>query len=139
MESNPDPIYLCEELKACEGRGGSQAHISQLSVQPTAAKQGQNFNFSLSYSVTNRTGTGQINLYAQTEKTALAVIGTQFIEDLAVGDYSTFFLVVTDTSSSWPPGVYTAKIEICEGTCGSTYPDCKVLDSHGTTFTLTPA
>jgi len=137
METNPDPIYLCEELTACTGRDTSQARFTQFVIMPNEVKQGAQLNISVSYQVLNRTGTGQLNIYVTPPGTTTQTeVSSMFIENLSIGKYATYTLISTDTSSKWPVGAYTANAALCEGTCGSTYPLCKTLDTDKATFSL---
>jgi len=134
MEPSPDPIYICKEMDACSSSLYASVKITKFDVDPTSGLKGTKFALDGLYSVLNSTGTGQINLYLQEKGGNQTNIYSQLIEDLAVGFYDLKNTVVTDQFST---GKYSVTFEICEGTCGSTWPGTKTLASTFTNFTIT--
>jgi len=150
VEKDPDAIYVCKKLSACDSRVGN-VRITQFTVSPVSSSQGTTFSAIGFYTVFNETGTGQICLYIQSppgvvedDVQPMGLI-TQYtcnlIEDLQPNKYNvTVPIASTDSvviAQSWPSGQYVASLEVCEGTCGSSWDGTILYSQKSADFTIT--
>jgi hypothetical protein len=137
-----DPIYFCEELKACPaGHDDAAGTVDGNAVSPAIATQGTAVQMQLQFSVINATGVGEIRVAVKGEHAGDPSVGQSFINTgFAPGHYATnISLTVQDDPSAqppvrWTPGTYTYAFEVCQGECGSKHPHSKVFGSTQGTF-----
>jgi len=134
MEPSPDPIYICTEMEACQSSAYANVKITKFTIDPPSGARGTKFIVDGLYTVLNQTGTGQMNLYLQEKGGNQTNIFSQLIEDLSVGFYDMKNTIATDQFTN---GKYSVTFEICEGTCGSTWPGTKTLATTFENFTIT--
>lgn len=140
-----DPIYMCELLKQCPIKDDGDAKITSFAVTPKSGPKGE-FVISFVYVSNNGTGTGEIDLRIDTVDHI--PVGENFLHELAkAGTYDGSFKLKAEPDPScdptqqpceqWEAGVYTVKMAICNGECGSKHPHSAIYDEATTTFTIT--
>lgn len=140
-----DPIYLCELLKTCPVKDDGDAKITSFAVTPKSGPKGE-FVIGFVYMSNNGTGTGEIDLRIDTVDKI--PVGENFLhEEAKAGTYDGSFKLKAEPDPScdptqqpceqWVPGVYTVKMAICNGECGSKHPHSAIYDEATTTFTIT--
>jgi len=135
-----DPIYLCEELKACPaGRDDAAGSVRGTAVSPAAGPAGTTFAMELDFSILNATGVGEIRIAVD----GAQHVGQSFLNTgFAPGEFSTNVSLSTKDDESadppviWSPGKYTYTFEVCQGECGSKHPHSKVLGTTKGTFEI---
>merc|ERR1712146_463831 len=140
QEIDPDPIYVCEEIKFCEINPNAAANITALTVSPTSGPQGTTFAVDLIFQVTNHIGTGELVLAFQPPASAGQAFGTgKVLVETPPGIYQLKGELQTQPSMSekFTPGAYLVVGEVCEGTCGSIHAGTKLLSRRNGKFTIT--
>jgi hypothetical protein len=136
-DADPDPVWLCEEVKACDYNDNDAANITGLSVQPQQGRTGTKFDFMISYDLTTWTGIGSVGV---------VVFGPGAVADGGgllmypnPGSYSGSFSLDTkpDQYNTWSPGSYEFQVAVCEGDCGCIHDHNKVLTMQSLNFTIT--
>jgi len=134
---DPDPVWLCEEVRVCDYNDNDVANITSLSVQPASGKTGTKFTFDIEYDLITFSGIGSIGI---------VVFGPGAVADggallyyPAEGEYSGSFSLSTkpDSYNVWSPGSYEMQVAVCEGDCGCTHDHNKVLTLASVNFTIT--
>jgi len=135
IEKDPDPIYMCQELSVCPVSATAQAKLTGLFVDPPTIQQGGTIQAVGTFLVTNTTGTGQVVFYMLNPEDKETVISQQLIESLTPGVYPTpVSFNVAAGLNTLPLGNYSLGFQVCEGTCGSTWPDCRTFGTMLTGF-----
>jgi len=136
--TDPDPIYICQEIDFCPVVTGGAVTIKGASVSPTSGPQGTTFDLELDYSVTSPTGPGLqvVNVFAPD---GTSVGGAAFSEGQPVGTYSLQMQLDTTPSEqeAFAPGKYTAEMAICEGDCTDDHPNGGVYGVASVNFAIT--
>jgi hypothetical protein len=136
-DADPDPVWLCEEVKACDYDDSDSANVTSLSVQPESGRTGTKFDFDISYELITWNGIGSVGV---------VVFGPGAVADGGgllyypqPGSYSGQFQLDTrpDQYNSWAPGSYEFQIAVCEGDCGCTHDHNKVVATSALNFTIT--
>uniref|UniRef100_A0A7S4HFJ6 Saposin B-type domain-containing protein n=1 Tax=Prymnesium polylepis TaxID=72548 RepID=A0A7S4HFJ6_9EUKA len=135
-----DPIYYCEELKACPaGRDDAAASVDGNAVSPATGPSGTTFAIELDFSVLNATGVGEIRIAVD----GAVQVGQSFLNTgFAPGHYATkVTLTAQDDPSAdppvqWLPGTYNYAFEVCQGECGSKHPHSKVFGKTSGSFQI---
>lgn len=134
-------IYLCELIPVCPVNDHGDARITSFSVTPSSGPQGI-FHINFVYNSRNGTGTGVISLRIDTAE-GLPIVDDFLHEAAPAGTYTGSFILKAvpdpnvDPLQRWLPGVYTVKIAICNGECGSKDPHSALYDEAQTNFTIT--
>ncbi|KAL1500266.1 hypothetical protein AB1Y20_012933 [Prymnesium parvum] len=127
-----DPIYLCEEIKACPaGRDDAAGSVDGNFVSPAVGPSGTTFSMQVDFTIANATGVGEIRISVSggTQQIGQSFLNTGF----APGRYATnVTLTAKDDPSAdppviWSPGTYMYAFEVCQGECGSKHPHSKVF------------
>jgi len=136
-DTDPDPIYVCQEIDLCPVVNTGKVKISGANVQPSKGAQGTTFNVELNYQVTNATGPGYLVINVICPDGGELSDG-QFEEGQSTGLYSiTWQLTATPSEQeSFGPGTYIAQLAVCEGDCSSDHPYGGVYAATQTTFTI---
>jgi len=136
-----DPIYFCEEIKACPaGRDDAAGTVDGNDVSPAAGPSGTTFAMQLRFSVVNATGVGEIRIAIEggTQSVGQSFLNTGYTP----GHYATnvSLTVQNDPSADppviWNPGTYKYAFEFCQGECGSKHPHSKVFGQTSGTFMI---
>jgi len=136
--TDPDPVYVCEEIKFCPWTDGAKAKITSVVVSPVSGPEGTTFDITMFFDVTNETGTTILELWVIPEDKKIEPFGEVGIGvDIKPGNYSIEFQV-NSKDAELVPGYYNSSVWICEGYCASKHPHQYILDSQLTGFTVTP-
>lgn len=137
VSTDPDPVWLCEELKTCDYNDNDAANITDLSVQPTTGHIGTKFDFSIGYELSTWTGIGSVGVIVFGP--GATAEGGSLLMYPQVGAYSGSFSLDTkpDQYNTWAPGSYEFQIAVCEGDCGCTHDHNKVVAMSSLNFTIT--
>ncbi|GAM24803.1 hypothetical protein SAMD00019534_079780, partial [Acytostelium subglobosum LB1] len=137
-DEDPDPVYMCEEMKVCPIRDGGNATISSLVVDPVNGTIGTDFNILCTFEVTSQLGTGQLMINV-IDPTGFGFGGGDLLVGTQPGTYNAKFSFRAEPSEQEPfyPGEYIVQAAVCEGSCGSPHPHSRIYDLLNTTFTLT--
>jgi len=120
--SDPDPIYVCEEIKVCPISDTAAAAILSEVVAPTTGPLGTNFWINVTFQIINETGTGTIEMWCVPPGTPYDDgLGEEgLLINLPAGMYeANFELPTSDKQVQWPLGTYNSSVWICEGYCDS--------------------
>jgi len=139
--SDPDPIFMCEEIGICPISTNSSAHITSVVVDPLTGVKGTTFFINMSFTITSEIGTGYMQMWAVPPNTPFADgLGEDaYMIEVPAGDYkASFELPTSDNQVDWLYGVYNCSVWLCEGYCDSIHKDQYVLDDRqNLLFTLT--
>lgn len=137
LSADPDPVWLCEEVKACDYSDSDSANITSLSVSPQKGHPGTKFTFDISYDLISFTGIGSVGVVVFGP--GAAADGGSLLMYPQPGTYSGQFQLSTkpDQYNTWAPGPYEFQIAVCEGDCGCTHDHNKVLTMQSLNFTIT--
>jgi len=136
-----DPIYFCEEIKACPaGPDDASATVDGNAVSPAVGPAGTTFAMEVDFSIVNATGTGEIRIAIEggTNSVGQSFLNTGF----EPGHYATNVTLQTKDDPSaqppvtWSPGVYKYSFEVCQGECGSKHPHSRVFGKTTGTFEI---
>ena len=137
-----DPIYFCEELKACPaGRDDAAGSVDRAIVSPAAAPVETEFQIQLQFTIVNATGVGEIRLAIEggQQRVSQSFVNVGFTP----GAYATnvSFTPKNDESAQppviWMPGQYSYVFEVCQGECGSKHPHSIVFGKTTGTLEIT--
>jgi len=140
IKNEPDPIYICKELEACQSRVG-KVDFNSFAVTPHSGSPDAKFVAVGQYTVVQETGTGLVNMYLEIvtinpSSNTTTLFSSTLIENLMPGVYP---ITIAMDMSIYKPGTLTALVEICEGTCGSTWQDTVTYCKKSNQFILTPS
>lgn len=135
-----DPIYFCEEIKACPaGKDNAAGSVDGTEVSPAAGPAGTTFAMELDFSVVNATGVGEIRIAVDGPNQ----VGQSFLNTgFEPGSYKTNVTLQTKSDPSadppvvWSPGTYNYAFEVCQGECGSKHPHSKVFGKTTGSFVI---
>jgi len=138
-----DPIYFCEEIKACPaGRDDAASSVDGNAVSPAGGPSGTTFEMQLQFTVINATGVGEIRIAVEGGEIQ---VGQTFLNTgFTPGHYATnVTLTAKDDPSAqppvqWTPGTYNYAFEVCQGECGSKHPHSIVFGKTQGSFQITP-
>lgn len=139
QHEDPDPIFLCQELKICPVHDDGQASITNSTVSPTKGAQGTTFEITMVFEVTKQTGTGETAVIIQPPGGGQPMGTANLNEGFPPGKYGvTWKLTATPSEQeAFDAGVYRVETALCEGECGSKHPHSKVMDVGQTSFEIT--
>jgi len=136
--SDPDPVYVCEEIKICPWTDTAKAKITQVETIPASGPIGTTFDITMFFDVISETGTTILELWVIPEDKKIDPFGAVGVGvDIKPGNYSIEFKLDTK-QMDLPAGFYNSSVWICEGYCASTHPHQYILDMAPTNFTVTP-
>eukprot|EP00013_Stygamoeba_regulata_P021615 CAMPEP_0177649966 /NCGR_PEP_ID=MMETSP0447-20121125/11678_1 /TAXON_ID=0 /ORGANISM="Stygamoeba regulata, Strain BSH-02190019" /LENGTH=255 /DNA_ID=CAMNT_0019152779 /DNA_START=61 /DNA_END=825 /DNA_ORIENTATION=- len=143
QDVDPDPVFICEEVKMCPVDDNGAASIDSLSPSPASGPVSTKFQLELVFTVQNHTGTTTIQVDVQ-PPSGQSFGASSLQAGINPGQYTVDFDVDTsqgsdssDEGPSYPPGVYKVTAQVCAGTCGSKHPHAKVYDQKEAQFTIT--
>jgi len=138
-ETDPDPIFMCQELGACIHRDGGKVEINSTSVAPTSGPAGTHFKIGMAYTVINATSTGLlvINII---DPSGMGFGGDDLVEGQAPDFYQVAWDLDTTPNQDEPflPGNYTVQLAICAGDCSTVHKWGGVYAQTTTQFVITP-
>lgn len=139
--TDPDPVYMCEEINICPISDTAAAAIESVVVDPPTGPLGTTFYINMSFAIINTTGTGFMQMWAVPPNTPYEDgLGEEaFLIELGPGQYKvSFSLPTSDKQVEWPYGVYNCSVWLCEGYCDSIHKHQYVMASQqNLLFTLT--
>eukprot|EP01112_Ceratiomyxa_fruticulosa_P005526 TRINITY_DN1618_c0_g1_i1.p1 TRINITY_DN1618_c0_g1~~TRINITY_DN1618_c0_g1_i1.p1 ORF type:complete len:239 (-),score=42.70 TRINITY_DN1618_c0_g1_i1:82-798(-) len=135
--TDPDPIWICEEINSCPVYQNGLANITSTNVTPSTGPAGSKFSISMTYTVTNHTSTGLFVLQIQPPE-GMIFGDSVLTEGQAPGNYQLAFTLDTTPTEDEPflPGVYKTLLAICAGDCTTKHPNGGVYTNATTTFTI---
>ncbi|EFC42544.1 predicted protein [Naegleria gruberi] len=141
-----DPIYGCQLAKICPIHDCTAkvcALVDTVGVVPSSGPAGGKYSFYSRLNVLNESGPGEVTL----EVTGTSIAKNQVVyryyqaSGFKPGVYGIKFQIDTsgDDGQDWFPGAYHAKVNVCEGECGSWIkrPHTRLLASGVANFTIT--
>lgn len=132
QDADPDPIWICEEIKVCPVCVGA-ANITSVTSSPPSGPQGTTFNIGMEFQVTKALCTGEIAVQINPPPSSGAFpFGTgNLVTGIAPGQYGIKMQLQAQPSQQEPfsPGNYGIEFAICAGSCGS-------IHSHSITYTI---
>jgi len=137
-KTDPDPVFLCEEVDVCPIAKNATGNITSASVVPQTGTIGTTFEFTMVINITSALGTGIGDLTIQPPGKNLPFSFDYLLIGYPVGSYTIPFKVQAEDSETenWPVGNYTATLSICEGFCGSTHKNQYIIDHKDVTFNI---
>jgi len=137
--ADPDPIYICKQLKACPINDNGKVVIDSFNVTPAAGRVHSVFTFTATFTVINTTGTGEILLEVKPPNAPPFGEG-ELLESKTPGKYGFKASFRAEPSEEEPfiPGTYNCIFAVCENECGSKHPHSKIYDEAKTIFKITP-
>jgi len=138
-KTDPDPIFVCEEINVCPKSANSSARITQVSVSPADGPEGTIFDFEMTINVTSALGTGVADLTIVPPGKSLPFSFDLLLVAVPDGVYPINFKIQATPSESedWPVGQYNGTLSICEGFCDSIHKYQYILDHKWLLFNIT--
>jgi len=141
-DTDPDPIYYCQEFDMCPIVNGGQVAIIRTHVSPVSGEAGTTFNFTWTYKVTAPTGPGILSLVIlppANDGFDMPFGLSGFIEGQAIGVYEAEAGVDTTPQEMEPfnAGTWLCNVAVCEGDCTNDHPYGGVYADANITFTIT--
>ncbi|EFA81599.1 component of the counting factor complex [Heterostelium album PN500] len=138
QDADPDPVYICEQIKVCPVRDSGNANITSVIVDPPAGPVGTQFTITVTFQVLSQLGTGQIAINV-IDPFGNSFGGGDLLVNTEPNTYNANFQFQAQPSESEPfqPGNYTVQAAVCEGTCGSPHPHSKIYDIVYSGFNIT--
>jgi len=136
--TDPDPIFICQDLDLCPIVTGGAVKIVSAVVNPPKGPSGTTFSIELTYSVTSPTGPGLLAVDILPPD-AEALSDAEFSEGQPVGKYLISWTIDSTPSEQEPfdPGFYDVGLAVCEGDCTTDHPNGGVYASANTSFIIT--
>jgi len=137
-QTDPDPIWYCQELRTCPMVKGGSVTINSLTITPATGPVGTKFHIAVAFTVNNATSTGVMII-------EIDAPGQEPLEDdqlntgLAPNSYqATFDLDTKDNKNNdWFPGLYNVTYTVCGGDCTTRHPYGGVYATSTSSFTVT--
>ena len=139
QDADPDPIWICEELKTCPVNDNWGANITDLDVSPESGEQGTTFDIDIVFAITDDTsGTGELVVNILPPQGEPFGTGNLLV-DVAPGSYQAQLQLEANPSEQEPfsPGQYNVTVAICNGGCGSSHSNAALLAIDSTSFSIT--
>eukprot|EP01114_Cavostelium_apophysatum_P013930 TRINITY_DN347_c0_g1_i1.p1 TRINITY_DN347_c0_g1~~TRINITY_DN347_c0_g1_i1.p1 ORF type:complete len:256 (-),score=44.20 TRINITY_DN347_c0_g1_i1:101-868(-) len=136
--TDPDPIYICQELDLCPIVNGGAVTINTASATPPKGPQGTTFDFQFVYTVTSPTGPGLVQVDV-IPPDAFPFGEGEFEEGQPTGKYAVQFSLQAQPSEQEPfdAGEYYVQFAVCAGDCTTVHPYGGVYASVNTSFVIT--
>ena len=131
--TDPDPIWYCQELHACDKVNGGAINITSFTITPESGPVGTNFTVSVMYTVLNATGPGIQGI--DVSGADIDEGGEEFNYGDAPGSYELEFDVPTNTNFTGTS--YAVSVALCEGDCLHKHPYSGVYAAATANFTIT--
>jgi len=138
--TDPDPIWLCQEMDACPIVLGGKVVINSADVDPASGAEGATFNISMVYTVTNATGPGGLTiLILPASDFDFPMSDFEFEEGQTPGTYEITWTLQAEPSEneSFSSGVYQVEVAVCAGDCTGIHSWSGVYAQANTKFTIT--
>jgi len=138
-ETDPDPIYICQEMDACPVVNGGTVTINKANVVPAYGAEGATFNINMIYTVVNATGPGGLTvLVLPASPFDNPMSDFEFEEGQAPGQYSIQWQIQAQPSEgeTFAPGVYQVQVAVCAGDCTTIHPYGGVYAYANTQFSI---
>jgi len=140
-DTDPDPIYICQEVDFCPVVNGGQVQMVDSAVSPSSAPSGATFNLTFTYKVIKPTGPGLLSilLIPPVDDQWDFIVGADFFQEgQAPGVYQGEVAIGTQPSEQEPfnPGEWIANTAVCEGDCTTDHPYGGVYAQINATFTI---
>jgi hypothetical protein len=137
--TDPDPIWVCQEIDICPIVNGGKVVITSAGAQPPKGPQGTTFNIGMTYQVVNATGPGGLDI-AIFPPADEPMSDFEFSEGQTAGTYSVSWQLQAEPSEgeSFSPGIYAVMLAVCEGDCTTIHNWGGVYASVAFNFTITP-
>jgi len=140
-DTDPDPIYICQEFDMCPVVNGGQVTITSTTIDPEDGPAGTMFNVTWTYEVIQPTGPGTLNIVVIPPKNDNLdfEFGFGYFQDAQpVGTYIAWGLIDTTPTETeyFAAGVWTANVAVCEGDCTNNHPYGGVYAQANVPFTL---
>ena len=138
QEADPDPIYICEEVKLCPHSTTAAANITELTISPESGAQGTEFTIDLAYTVTNEIATGElVVVVVPPDAESFGSGSTIFTQAPGAYGGKLQFKATPSEQEPFDPGQYQVVAAVCEGSCGSIHKWSATLSEKTTTFKIT--
>jgi len=139
--TDPDPIYVCEEINICPISDNSAASIDSVIVEPSSGPLRTTFWINMTFTVINATGTGVLMMWAVPPNTPFDDgLGEEgYMIETPPGTYRADFEIPTsDGNEDWVFGTYNCSVWLCEGYCDSIHKHQYIMAMEGDLyFTIT--
>jgi len=141
-DTDPDPIYYCQEFEMCPIVNGGQVAITRTHMSPISGEAGTTFNVTWTYKVVAPTGPGYLSIVVlppADDGFDMAFGFSGFIEGQAVGMYEAEAGIDTTPQEMEPfnAGTWIANVAVCEGDCTNDHPYGGVYADANVTFIIT--
>jgi len=141
-DTDPDPIYYCQEFDMCPIVNGGQVAIIRTHVSPISGEAGTTFNITWTYKVVAPTGPGLLSIVVLppvNDQFDMPFGFSGFIEGQPVGIYEAEAGIDTTPQEMEPfnPGQWIANVAVCEGDCTNSHPNGGVYADANITFSIT--
>jgi len=137
--TDPDPIYVCQEIDTCPTVDGGKVVILSSSSHPAKGPQGTTFNIGMTYQILSPTGPGglEIDVFPPADE---PMSDFEFDEGQGNGTYTVTWQLQTQPSESesFSPGVYQVLLTVCEGDCTTIHEWGGIYAQAAVNFTITP-
>jgi hypothetical protein len=139
--TDPDPIYICQEIEFCPVVNGGQVKITKAVVSPSSGPAGTQFNITMFYNVIQPTGPGLLVVVVNPPANSpdMPFGGEDFTEGQAIGSYGVAWQLdsTPSESESFQPGNYGVIVAVCEGDCTNSHPYGGVYAQAAAQFSIT--
>jgi hypothetical protein len=138
QDVDPEPVWICMELRACPIVDNAKANITSLTISPPAGPIGTKFSGEFVLQVVNQIGTGML-LWEVVPPEGNVFGDATIVTNVKPGTYKFAFQFTAKPGKHEPfvPGVYTLGVAACEGECGSKHSHSYRLSERATTFKIT--
>merc|ERR1711964_871052 len=126
QEADPDPIYICEEVKLCPHSTTAAANITELTISPESGAQGTEIT------------TGElVVVVVPPDAESFGSGSTIFTQAPGAYGGKLQFKATPSEQEPFDPGQYQVVAAVCEGSCGSIHKWNATLSEKTTTFKIT--
>jgi len=138
-----DTIWYCEEVKLCPvvDCEGQCISIGDYSFSPNHGPIGTSFNAAAIVDVYNQTGTGETVIAVVWPDDSVGIVQGTVNVGFQPGMYNLTFSIdaqnnPNDDDVDFVHGKYQVNLAICDGECGSKYPNSRVYDTKNASFVI---
>ena len=140
IQGHIDPVYFCTKVHLCRTTDGGAIGGGSLTA-PDAVTIGTPFQIEAKFTVTKALGAGELIFMLQPPNAPPLGSG-QFEGGFAAGDVDLPIRINLQNPQQGqgpplPGGIWTAKVMVCELTCGSPYEGAQLYDTFATQFNVT--
>jgi hypothetical protein len=138
-DTDPDPIYICQEFHLCPVITGGAAVITNFTATPTILEQGATVIFEADIKCTSQVGPGLTILHIfPAAPTKTAIVAKEFFVTMAPANYEHIWHLKTVPYEDEPfyDGTYIAYAFVCEGDCTTDHPNGRTLSRAETKFEI---